>query len=335
VSSVRDLRPIPTTAAEWVVRLGAPDVTPQERVAFGQWLEADHAHRQAYEQANLIESLPAAFEPTNPYVARLLAAVEAPAKTPRRWVVPVSLAAGAVLLTLAAVLVSRIQEADLQRVATRHGEQRTLTLPDGSVVQLNTDTQLAYRVDQDERHVKLSNGEAFFDVAKDVARQFIVSTPTAEISVIGTQFSVRTRADGVEVIVKEGKVDVVRSAPALSPARLLPTASADRVQLTSGKHLRLAAAEKPPQVAAVDAVRATAWRSGILDIDAMMLEDVVAEVNRYAPVPFLIEDDSIRRLRLSGRFRLDDTEAIRYMLREYLNVDSSQHPDKISLRAVR
>ena len=72
----------------------------------------------------------------------------------------------------------------------------------------------------------------------------------------------------------------------------------------------------------MDANRATAWRAGILDIDGMTLEEVVTEVNRYVPAPFVIEDESIRRLQLSGRIRLGDTESIRFMLRERLNVES-------------
>ena len=235
---------------------------------------------------------------------------------------------------IATLFAPRLQEVEPQRVTTRHGEQRSLTLPDGSVVQLNTDTQIAYRVDGDTRRVNLASGEAFFDVAKDATRPFVVSTETAEIRVVGTQFSVRTRPDAVEVIVKEGRVDVVRTEKALTPARLISPAAEKTVGLVPDTHLRMALAS-PPQVATVDANRATAWRSGILDIDAMTLEDVVAEVNRYVRTPFVIEDDSIRRLQLSGRFRLADTESIRFMLRERLGVESVPRGDSVALRAAR
>lgn len=239
---------------------------------------------------------------------------------------PASIAAGIAVLGIAAMLVPRFSESDFLRVATRHGEQRSLTLADGSVVQLNTDTQIAYHLDNSERHVKLTSGEAFFDVAKDSSRHFVVSTNVAEIRVVGTQFSVRTRGDGgVEVVVKEGEVKVVRTVGLLA----LPQ---PKVPLTPGARLRMAAADKPPVIAAVDPVRATAWRSGILDIDAMRLDDVIAEVNRYVAVPFVIEDDELRSLQLSGRFRLSDTESIRFMLRERLRVESTARADAFALR---
>ncbi|HXN16385.1 MAG TPA: hypothetical protein VN878_08395 [Usitatibacter sp.] len=85
----------------------------------------------------------------------------------------------------------------------------------------------------------------------------------------------------------------------------------------------------------MDPNRATAWRSGILDIDTMTLEDVVLEVNRYVAIPFVIEDESVRGLQLSGRFRLEDTESIRFMLRERLNVESLPRNGVIALRAAQ
>lgn len=339
MSPVHDFRPVPTTAEEWAARLCAHDVSKEERDAFDKWLNADPSHGRAYGRVRMVESLPMVFEGRREDIAHLLAEVEPVAPVPslrsRRWFVPASFAAGFALLALAALFAPYFPEGDHQRVATRHGEQRSLTLPDGSVVQLNTDTQIAYRVDSDVRRVNLASGEAFFDVAKDATRPFVVATETAEIHVVGTQFSVRTRTDSVEVIVKEGKVNVVRAESAISPARLLSSSAERRVELTPGYHLRLAAAAKPPQIVAVDATRATAWRSGILDIDAMTLEEVVAEVNRYVPAPFLIEDDSIRRLQLSGRFRLADTESIRFMLRERLGVESIPRGDTIALRPIR
>ena len=333
----------PRTAEEWAARLGAPDFSSEERAAFERWLAADATHRSEYERVRELEAFPRVFEASPAYVADLLAEVEpggrrpvarsADTRTRSRWFIPTSIAAGCATLALAFVLAPRFIDSDLQRVATRHGEQRSLTLPDGSVVQLNTDTQIAYRVDNNERHVDLRSGEVFFDVAKDEARRFVVRTPTAEIQVVGTQFSVRTRPNDVEVIVKEGKVNVVRAESGLSPERLISPSL--KVALVPGDRLRLAADSRPAQVAAVDVGRATAWRSGILDIDAMSLEDVVAEVNRYVSAPFVIEDDSIRRLQFSGRFRLGDSEAIRFMLRERLGIESEVRGEAIALRAAK
>jgi transmembrane sensor len=338
VSPVVDFRPLPTTAEEWAARLGAFDVTSDDRVAFDAWVRANPSNARDYERVSALEAIPLAFAGAPERIAHLLAEVEprgAVAPRRRSWHVPASIAASVAMLGIAALLVPRLFDNDLSHVATRHGEQRSLTLADGSVIQLNTDTQLAYHVDSNERHVKLTSGEAFFDVAKDASRPFVVSTAVAEIHVVGTQFSVRTRGDMVDVVVKEGKVNVVPAKPALSPARILSSGKEVRVELAPGNHLRLAANNAAPRVATIDANRATAWRSGILDIDGMTLEDVVVEVNRYVSAPFVIEDDSIRKLEISGRFRVTDTESIRFMLRERLGVESVPRGEAIALRASR
>ena len=329
------LHSVPTTAAGWAARLGAPDVSREDRAAFETWLAEDPSHRAEFDHVKVVEALPMAFASNPAAVAHLLAEVEPkPRVAKSRTLWPWSIAAGAALVALTALIAQRYIDSNLQRVATRHGEQRSLTLPDGSLVQLNTDTQISYRVDGGGRYVELKSGEAFFDVAKDESRKFVVRTPTAEIQVVGTQFSVRTRPNNVEVIVKEGKVNVVRAESLLSLARLVPTAVGSTVALVPGERLRLAE-RTPPQVAAVDATRATAWRSGVLDIDAMTLEDVVAEVNRYVAMPFVIEDEAIRGLQLSGRFRLNDAENIRFMLRERLSVESVPREGLIALRAMK
>ncbi len=309
---------MPASAEEWAARLSSHDVSVADRAAFTDWLNADISNRQAFDEVRRLETLPEAFQARPEMVADLLAEV-----------VPASIAAGIALVGIAALLAPRLVDGNLQRVATRHGEQRSITLPDGSVVQLNTDTQITYRVDNSVRRVNLESGEAFFDVAKDASRTFVVNTDKAEIQVVGTQFTVRRLANEVEVVVKEGKVKVVSEVP------LLSTAPAERVDLTPGNRLLLASAGTLPQVALVDVNRATSWRTGVLDIDGMTLEEVVAEVNRYVASPFVIEDESIRRLLLSGRFRVGDTESIRFMLRERLNVESQPRDGGIALRAAQ
>ncbi len=324
------LYPIPTTAEEWAARLSKAGVSEQERDAFRAWLEAHPENRKACEDVIGIEALFRAIDRDS--LPDLLAEVET---VQRRWSwrVPAAIAAGIALLAFAAIVAVPVVDGEMQRAATRHGEQRSVMLPDGSVVQLNTDTQIAYRVDSRARHVELRSGEAFFDVAKDEARKFTVKTPAAEIQVVGTQFSVRTLVTDVEVIVKEGRVNVIREGT-FSPARLL--GGAPKILLLPNERVRIPAMEEePPRVAMVDANRATAWRVGVLDIDGMSLEEVVAEVNRYLPLPFAIEDDSIRRLRLSGRFKLGDPQNIRFMLRERLNVDSAERGDHIALTSAR
>ncbi len=216
---------------------------------------------------------------------------------------------------------------DAVEVATRRGEQRTLELADGSTIQLNTHSSLAYHLSATQRHVELRDGEAFFNVAKDPARPFIVTAGKAEVRVLGTQFSVRRVSGELEVLVKEGTVDVIPE------PRLLGPNAPRRVELTPGSRLRMEAAGEEIRVAAVDVGRALAWRSGVASFDAAPLDEVVAEVNRYAEAPLAIEDDALRAVRVSGRFRVGDVESVRFMLRESFGIESVPHGSVIGLRS--
>lgn len=117
----------------------------------------------------------------------------------------------------------------------------------------------------------------------------------------------RTR---VEVIVKEGKVNVVPDAGPLA------------LGLTRRNRPRLGSAQQPLKVPAVDASRATAWRVGSIEFDSMTLEEVVTEVNRYTDVPLVIEGPALKSQLISGRVRVGDIETFRFIRRERFDIDS-------------
>ncbi len=223
----------------------------------------------------------------------------------------------AATVMLAAALIGaahflRPPPADPNLFVTAVGEQTSLPLPDGSLVNLNTQSILRVEYSTAFRDIRLSKGEALFDVAPDSERPFRVITEHAVVTAVGTQFNVRNDTDDMVVTVVEGIVDVSVAPPSSGRApraRSLfrhPPVDPSPTRLTVGQQARLTA--QTGELAVVDAVieNATAWRERRLVFEALALEDVIDEFNRYNDPPLAIDDPQLRTLPISGVFRAND-----------------------------
>jgi transmembrane sensor len=193
-------------------------------------------------------------------------------------------------------------------------------MPDGSKVILNTDSQIHVDVNQHERRVDLERGEAFFEVAKDASRPFVVHAGNKRVVAVGTQFSVRREADDLQVVVTEGKVRIESSgAPQAVVAGTVARASEAGVLLTKQN---IAAAEE-----------SLSWRTGTLVFREMTLAEAVAEFNRYNTHKIIIADASVGSFEVAGSFRADNVDAfVRLLARGYpLRVE--QHDDDLIIKA--
>ena len=329
---------VPETAAGWIARMQSRPLTSHEASAFRSWLGQDPAHRHEYEQycrlnrlahripehADLLKDLPA-------YAALR----EPPAKTTsalHRWVTP--LATAAVIVLSVVVIAYAVHHAPVtlfdNSYRTAHGEQTEVSLPDGSMARLNTDTTLNVAFSADERRVYLSRGEAYFEVEKERGgRPFVVYSRGTVVRVTGTRFNVRALEHGTDVVVSEGKVEVLPD-----PSRPSPSLPA-KVELVPGNALEFDRVEQRVRIAAVDPERATSWRSGTIDFDNATLESVIDEVNRYSMVPFAIADDHIRSVRLSGTFKVGDVDSVRFALRDGFGIEATARDDRLELRGTR
>lgn len=238
------------------------------------------------------------------------------ARSPRRlWT-----AAACMVLAIAAGAALYIQNTAPDVYTTALGEQRRLVLEDGSVIEMNTQSELEVHFAEDQRSVKLVAGEALFEVAKDVNRPFQVMTDSAVIEAVGTAFNVRSVTEEVTVTVVEGIVDVTsrssrprggqvgrvdgedEAAPApgvLEPVRLKVGQQA-RIESTSG------------QVAVIDTTveKAVAWQERRLIFENQPLSEVVAEFNRYNRRQLVIQDTNLANTRISAVFDADQPEAL-------------------------
>lgn len=212
-----------------------------------------------------------------------------------------SKAGGAVALLLVVGLGAALHQAgvvDRMRAdhATTVGEIASIRLQDGSTVTLNTDTALTVRFQGGERRIELLRGEAFFDVAKDPTRPFTVTSGALSATARGTRFDVASApADGVEVQVEEGRVEVAEG------ARIAMLDAGDAA-------VRGPSGEIAKTTAAIDVGDATAWRDGKLVVSGRRLGEVLATIERYRRGRIVVLDQRAAKLRVSGTFDLRDTD---------------------------
>lgn len=182
---------------------------------------------------------------------------------------------------------------------TKVGEIRRLPLADGSVMTMNSGSQISVSLDRDLRQVNLVQGEAWFEVAKDARRPFVVAIGDVQVRAVGTAFSVRRRGTVVEVLVTEGVVET--TAQHDKKLRLVLKAG-DRALLGPSALVDY----ETGQSSGVD--RSLAWRSGMIDLDGTPLSSAAEEFNRYNQRQIIIADPAIAAEQFDGLFRVNDPE---------------------------
>ncbi|UAK25466.1 FecR family protein [Sphingomonas nostoxanthinifaciens] len=281
-------------AAQWVARLNALPVSRETLEQFYAW-RRDERCRAAYDEAS------AAWDATDRLAAdpALQALADAAYKRGGRQRLSLAPAMGRMIpamLGATALLGSGLVYMNWHphgvEYETRIGEQSAVALADGSKVMLDTDTQLEVRYDRSTRHIELRRGQAYFTVAHNGRRPFMVEADGTDVVATGTQFAVRRREDGVDVTLVEGRV-------AVTPPDARSTA------LASGQQL-IVRAGQAPHVRKVDPATATAWRSGRMVLDGITLGEAIAEANRYAARPVILEAKQYADRRISGSFEAGD-----------------------------
>jgi transmembrane sensor len=192
--------------------------------------------------------------------------------------------------------------------ATSLGEQRSITLSDGSKVELNSRSRLRVTFTHELRAVELEEGQALFQVAKNVARPFIVRSGATQVRAVGTQFDVNRTPTATIVTVLEGRV-AVSDGVASAPQANTPS---EGIYLAAGEQLSVSpqSASKPTRA---NVTQATAWTHKRVLLDAAALTTVAEEFNRYSVRKLMVEDTGATPLRLSGVFTTDPNFLIEYL----------------------
>lgn len=226
--------------------------------------------------------------------------------------------AASLLLALCAILWHQ-GSLDRNRYTTPVGGIASVPMEDGSTITLSSNSQVRIAITQTQRRVELDQGEAFFDVAKDGARPFVVDAGERRIVAVGTQFSVRRDRDDVRVIVTEGTVRIER------PSTKDTVLAAGTVALTRPEAIIVQTKPTP------ELEEALSWRFGYLVFHATPLAAAVAEFNRYNPRRIIIEDPELATVPISGNFRATNVDAFVRLLRDGFAIRAHENNDEIVL----
>jgi transmembrane sensor len=220
-------------------------------------------------------------------------------------------AAIVVLVAVAAQKWPRL-EAFERTYATTVGSYTRATLPDGSVIELNGDTEVKVRFGRGARDLTLARGEAFFSVAKDPARPFVVAAGAVTVRAVGTAFNVRHGTESaVEVVVTEGRVQLGRAAGSLLASNLPELVAGQRVTVNAGATLVAERVESLP----LNALRAAvAWHEPRLVFDETPLAEVAAQFNARNRLQLICGDRELATRPVSGAFRADNVESFVHLL---------------------
>ncbi|SAI25673.1 inner membrane sensor for iron transport [Bordetella ansorpii] len=297
-------------AAWWFARLHSGAMSRQDQRDLTRWRQADPEHEREFQAAQALGNVAASLDRER---VRALLGGSIPVRPTvrRRQLLRTGLALACTTAAVAGI--GLYWPADdphyTATLATRKGERRAETLPDGSVLELNTDTEARVSLYGERRVVALRRGEIMFTVSPDPARPFIVDADVGRVRVVGTRFDVRRDADRMNVSVESGIVDV-------SPASGWNRATR---RLTAGLGLDLAGG-RLGEVRRVDVASLTAWRGGRIVFEDASLADMVREINRYRDRPLRVADARLDALRVTASFRLDTPDAVAQSLPKILPV---------------
>lgn len=318
MNKVRDIQGCPVAApaeeaAYWFGRARAT-MSAADRAEFAQWKEASDANRTAYEDVERAWDFLGKMGSDPDILA--MRGDSLWMKPRRRYAVSDWRVAAALLLCATAAFgtyvmgpgakpsQTRLAAADSILLQTAVGERSTATLRDGSVITLNTNSKVRVTYGEDRRSITLLTGQAFFKVAKDKTRPFVVTADGNQVVAVGTQFDVSLQSEGVRVALLEGRVDV---RPAASPGALRgPLAPSI---LHPGQMLFADKANGRVTVRSSDVGRLLSWRQGRVRFEETSLADAVADMNRYTKTPIRIADPGIADLKISGAFRVGESSS--------------------------
>jgi transmembrane sensor len=300
-------------ATYWLTLLTSGRATKKQQQEFELWLSSDPAHKLAWKRAQAMwRELDALGEAD-------VADIERRARMKRRQASRRSAcslwpAAAAVVLLIGFWVVR--QPSFYADYYTVKGARLDLNLAEGSRVWLDTQSAVSVDFSATVRRIKLHEGEAYFEVARDPARRFEVETPAGRVRALGTAFNIRLDSDGSVVTVFEHAVSV-------EPRRGAPIE-----RLEQGERARFGSfGVTAPEEA--DLEQAAAWRDNRLVFEDRPLLDVVQELNRYRPGRIVILDRALQSTPLTGVFDTRDPDQALEMIQRSLSLRSIRLTDAL------
>jgi len=290
---------IDAEAADWTASIDRGPLSPEQEHLFQAWLAGDARAMGAYGRMRALaltteraRALGPDFDPA--------AFVAAPSLyiPSRRTLLRAGGAIAATLLVGVAGTWEMLRHRG--RFSTGKGETKVVALKDGSVVTLNTASEILVNYSENLRSVELVHGQALFDVAKNKARPFVVAAGDTSVRVVGTSFSVsRFDAAPIQVLVREGTVEVFKpTARDVAPIRI----SANTMAVAMPDNGDITARAVPT----AQVHRAMAWQEGQIAFEGETLARAAAEFSRYSDTRIVIDDPALAKEEIAGLFKATD-----------------------------
>lgn len=375
-SGKQTLSEVEQEAIAWLIKLDGDHQPKSEDLArLREWLSRSPAHRRALNQANRFWS--------NTSLTELVVPLVQPRRTPfdwlfyfffrffKRWQLATTGAAIGLAATVFVVfnLVSPVPP-ELKVYTTAVGQQEVITLSDGSLAHLNTNTQLQVQYSKHARLLRLVKGEVHFNVSHNPSKPFRVYGGGGVVEAIGTAFTVSLLNRQMDVLVTEGLVavsahneppvavdspmaqgeketnpstipyDIGSIPPGVTLQRLATLSAGQKISIEQAIRNRLTTKGYNPSSSAVttlsqrDVEQHESWRRGLLIFTGEPLFRVIEEISRFTEVAVEIADPELRDLEIGGRFKVGDVEAMLVSLEANFNVDIDRiSDDKIVIKA--
>lgn len=322
-------------AARWLLRSQGSGSSEFDRVEFKDWLSADPAHRQAYEETKTAWAAVGSHA-TEPEVvkARTTALENFRNRARARWsdeiqgrtgLTGLQLKVAAMLLIVVAPLVvfmTNFATDDSVVHSTAIGETSVLTLDDGTRLSLDANSSVTVLITDNVRVMKLNNGRVHFDVGHDPRRPFQVHANANTVVAVGTEFSVERLASSTIVTLLEGKVDVFSAPADRNENRLIAFEPDESMRLAPGQMLSIDERLDQGTITTVDTQKAVAWRQGQLVFEAEPLHHAIERVNRYSREQIVTNAADFSDIAIDGVFNSGDTTAFVEALEAYFSIRS-------------
>ena len=331
---------IESEALAWIAQLDGDNVSDKDLAAFREWVNRSPAHaREIRELNSLWDELNVLTDMVEPIaqadaVSRQLRRREYFKAWRRRLMFPVGTVAALAVVSFYVTNSQTTSPPDIVQTAevqlpkiykTKIGQHQEYELADGSKVTLNTGSRIEVDFREDQRRIRLLEGEALFDVAHDTSRPFLVFAGDGIVRAVGTAFLVHLQGNEFDVIVSEGAVEL----SSVLPTPVVQTKSENSKKLASLGIVKAGHKAKyensAASIATVSEVEMTAkmsWQNGLITFNGETLEEVVKEVSRYTELNIEIRDAELKALQVGGVFKSGDTESVFANLKANFNIDT-------------
>lgn len=322
VSYINQCSQIENEALDWLILLdGDHPPTDSEIKELKQWLSTSAEHRKALRDLTQFWSDQSLTE----LYVQVDSKEPVAQKTKNTWSFSPVLVACFMLVAFISWFNLNSGLGEKAQYFTSVGEQKEILLSDGSIIHLDTNSQIKVDFSDEIRALYLKQGQVFFNVAKDKQRPFRVFVDEGRVEAIGTAFNIALEESGMNLLVTEGVVAVAKSKQdstdeyvtlgainAGNQFQLPKKASLD--SLTTNFNQKIVSLSKS------ELENGAAWLKGALVFNNEALIEVVKKINKYSNKPIVINEENVADIKIGGRFNVGELEAFLNLLESSFSV---------------